>query len=214
MPLSEVSAAARRCSADAGVGVCPTLRCAALPLCSAARFSTMSVLWPSISSSGASVMRWRRAGSATAFTSSGVTKSRPSMSGVGAGGAHQRDPAARAGAGGHAGPRARGAGDPHGVVGHALVHGERGDEALQRQHALRLTMVPTLSTLSRSPTWLAVTCRTIACSSSGRKVDADLEQEAVELRLGQRVGAFLLDRVLRGEHHERRLAAGAACPRW
>ena len=34
-------------------------------------------------------------------------------------------------------------------------------------------------------------------------VDVDVEHEAVELRLGQRVGAFLLDRVLRGQHEER-----------
>jgi hypothetical protein len=33
--------------------------------------------------------------------------------------------------------------------------------------------------------------------------DVDLHQEAVELRFGQRVGAFLLDRVLRGQHVER-----------
>ena len=32
----------------------------------------------------------------------------------------------------------------------------------------------------------------------------DLHQEAVELRLGQRIGALLLDRVLRGQHVERR----------
>ncbi len=29
-----------------------------------------------------------------------------------------------------------------------------------------------------------------------------LEQEAVELRLGQRIGALMLDRVLRGDDHE------------
>ncbi len=34
-------------------------------------------------------------------------------------------------------------------------------------------------------------------------VDVDLHQEAVELRFGQRIGAFLLQRVLRGEHMER-----------
>ncbi len=33
--------------------------------------------------------------------------------------------------------------------------------------------------------------------------DIDLQQEAVELRLGQRVGAFLLERVLRRQHVER-----------
>ena len=38
----------------------------------------------------------------------------------------------------------------------------------------------------------------------GRVVDHQLEHEAVDLRLGQRVGALGLDRVLRGEHEERR----------
>ena len=38
-------------------------------------------------------------------------------------------------------------------------------------------------------------------------VDVDLHQEAVELRFGQRIGAFLLERVLRRQHVER-LAAG------
>ena len=33
--------------------------------------------------------------------------------------------------------------------------------------------------------------------------DHDLQHEPVDLRLRQRVGAFLLDRILRGQHHER-----------
>ena len=37
-----------------------------------------------------------------------------------------------------------------------------------------------------------------------RVVDQNLEQEAVQLRLRQRVGAFLVERVLGGQHHERR----------
>ena len=38
----------------------------------------------------------------------------------------------------------------------------------------------------------------------GRRVlDHDVEHEAIELRLRQRIGAFLLDRVLRGQHEER-----------
>ena len=38
----------------------------------------------------------------------------------------------------------------------------------------------------------------------GRRIgDEDLEQEPVELRLGQRIGALLLDRVLRGQDEER-----------
>ena len=41
-----------------------------------------------------------------------------------------------------------------------------------------------------------------------RVVDLHLQQEAVHLRLGQRIGALLLDRVLGGEHEERDRAAG------
>ena len=35
-----------------------------------------------------------------------------------------------------------------------------------------------------------------------RVADLDVQQEAIELRLGQRIGAFLLDRVLRRHDHE------------
>ena len=37
----------------------------------------------------------------------------------------------------------------------------------------------------------------------GRVLDLDKKHEAIELRLRQRVGALLLDRVLRGQHEER-----------
>ncbi len=44
--------------------------------------------------------------------------------------------------------------------------------------------------------------------------DADVEHEAVELRLGQRIGALLLDGVLRGQHEERpRQIVGSAADR-
>ena len=36
-----------------------------------------------------------------------------------------------------------------------------------------------------------------------RVTDDDLEHEAVDLRFGQRIGAFLLERVLRGHDEER-----------
>ena len=50
----------------------------------------------------------------------------------------------------------------------------------------------------------AVVVRRISSSSfSFRVVDPDVEHEPVELRLGERVGAFLFDRVLGGEHEER-----------
>ena len=45
-------------------------------------------------------------------------------------------------------------------------------------------------------------------------IDLDVQQEPVELGFGQRIGPFLLERVLRGQHEERvgqrvHLAAGA-----
>ena len=44
----------------------------------------------------------------------------------------------------------------------------------------------------------------MASSSARRRVaDPELEHEAVELGLGQRIGALLLDRVLGGQHEER-----------
>ena len=49
-------------------------------------------------------------------------------------------------------------------------------------------------------------------SVAARIADHDLEHEPVDLRLGQRIGALLLDRVLRGQHEER-LRQRDACRR-
>ena len=46
----------------------------------------------------------------------------------------------------------------------------------------------------------------VANSFARRIADHQLEEESIQLRLGQRIGAFLLDRVLRGQHEERPLA--------
>src|ERR687887_413966 len=43
-----------------------------------------------------------------------------------------------------------------------------------------------------------------------RIVEPVLEQEAIELRLGQRIGALLLDGILGGDDHERRAEHMAA----
>ncbi len=37
-----------------------------------------------------------------------------------------------------------------------------------------------------------------------RIVEDELEHEAIELRFGQSIGALMFDRILSGEHHERR----------
>ena len=50
-----------------------------------------------------------------------------------------------------------------------------------------------------------VRSRIVWSSSLVGILDDELEEEAIELRLGQRVGAFHLERVLRREHEERLL---------
>ena len=40
-----------------------------------------------------------------------------------------------------------------------------------------------------------------------RIADLQFQHEAVHLRFGQRIGAFLFDRILRGQHEERFVAA-------
>ena len=44
----------------------------------------------------------------------------------------------------------------------------------------------------------------LALLLEGRIIQQHLEHEAVHLRFGQRIGAFLVNRVLRGQHQERR----------
>jgi hypothetical protein len=48
-----------------------------------------------------------------------------------------------------------------------------------------------------------VTVRIVSSSAKRRVPDLDVEHEAVELGFGQRIGPFLLDRVLRGDREER-----------
>ena len=45
--------------------------------------------------------------------------------------------------------------------------------------------------------------RIVSISRELRELHQQLEEEAVELRLGQRIGAFHLQRVLRRQHEER-----------
>ena len=67
-----------------------------------------------------------------------------------------------------------------------------------------LTIRSPLSTLVSSGLSPRVLIETIRFSSSiVGIIDLDVEHEAVELRFGQRIGSFLLDRVLRGDDEER-----------
>ena len=87
-----------------------------------------------------------------------------------------------------------------------IRHGNASDEVLKRQHLGSIHDVLELR-------------HTLAGGAFGngdffiaaRVIDADHEHEAVELGFGQRVGAFLFDGVLGGEHEERRIqGVGAA----
>ena len=152
-------------------------------------------------------MRWRSAGSAMRLTSSGVTKSRPSSSAAARAARTSEMPPRGPAPATTPGPGARRAHQADRVVEHRVVDAQRrGDASAAAPPSAGLSSVATCSTFSRSPTLPSVTWRTMRrLLGLARVVDPHLEQEAVELRLGQRVGAFLLDRVLRGEHHERRL---------
>ena len=68
----------------------------------------------------------------------------------------------------------------------------------------KFTIARPESTLRTSGFSLRVVAARICSSSVGRRViDLDVEHEPIELRLGQRIGPFLLDRVLRGDRKER-----------
>ncbi len=56
-------------------------------------------------------------------------------------------------------------------------------------------------------------CSTFTSSEVARIVDPHVHQEPVHLRLGQRIGALPLDRVLRRQHHEERRQPVALAPR-
>ena len=80
-----------------------------------------------------------------------------------------------------------------GVVDEDAVHrGLQGDQFLEREHLLRIG-----SGHRHAP-------HDLHLLGHGRVVHLDLHEEAVALRLGQRVDALGLDRVLRGQHQERR----------
>ena len=92
--------------------------------------------------------------------------------------------------------------------GHVVGHRHAADDLLQVEDLLgRSASASTFAVTS------AVVRRTISNSSSSSGiVDVGVEHEAVQLGLGQRVGAFLLDRVLRGQHEERLVELDAALP--
>ncbi len=98
---------------------------------------------------------------------------------------------------------ARGVGERDGVADHVAVD----EHALRdRRGSARAASIGSRSRTSGGRADGAADDRRLL--PHARVVDEQLEQEAVDLRLGQRIGALGLDRVLRGEHEERRRHAG------
>ena len=94
-------------------------------------------------------------------------------------------------------PRAADQGEDR--VHHAFADRHAADQRLGRDQLLAGQHRPGPRRLRRR-WWPAAWC--VRCVEVGVG-DVDLQQEAVELRFGQGIGALLLDRVLRGQHVER-----------
>ncbi|UUZ49466.1 hypothetical protein LP420_03985 [Massilia sp. B-10] len=119
--------------------------------------------------------------------------------------AHQRDRAARTGADGDAGPVARGAHQPHRVGGDGFVDPDPGHQLLQGDDGFRLDQRVHVRHFERVADPVAGhQLQHLFFFGLARVFDAHLNQEAVELRFGQRVSAFVFQRILRGQHHEGR----------
>ena len=154
--------------------------------------------------SGRSRMRWRSAGLATAFTSSGVTNSRPASH------AHAlaacssavapRGDTPSASDGESRGRRH----SAHDVGEHRRLDPERVDLEPRRGQVGRVATGADAGAGDVVGVEAAVVAGEHLLLLLERRVaDLQLEQEAVELGLGQRVGALVLDRVLGGDHDER-----------
>ena len=153
------------------------------------------------SSSGLSTRRWASAGTATALTSSGVTKSRPASA------ARQRASLSSARLPRGLAPTAR----------LALSRvAERARRCTRRRSArrARARSQPACGAASHGRRPARAPRRRLAARCGGRAsrvrprvgiAEPRPQQEAVELRLRQGIGALVLDRVLGREHEERPL---------
>ena len=107
--------------------------------------------------------------------------------------------------------RARLLHDGEHVIHQRFIHGRRAAPAsCKLQHVLGRQATPA----PRAGPRFGEVAHDLALAGGVRIADAQPHQEAVELRFGQRVGAVVLHRILRGDHHERRAAAGASGRRW
>ena len=166
-----------------------------------------SRVWPSARAAKPSAIRWISTGCASAATSSSPGTRRPWIS------ARARIASISACAARGPGPQltaSRTAAWVSGVPGRAARTRSRmrsstgsptGSRRISRCAAIRLSASKTGSATASS---MPVVARMISRSDAAVGVaHVDLQQEPVELRLGQRIGALLLDRVLRRQHVER-----------
>ena len=172
--------------------------------------TTVSASMPSASAWKFTSIRWRSTGGATARTSSSDTAGRPAAPPAPCRPAATPDrragprpiaPTARTKSGTRSrfvARRPRRAHQPRRVI-DTFVGGD--DVAHQHARALDLLAGRHRRDARFSP---VVVCARIARSSAGaRIVDHDVQHEAIELRFRQRIGAFLLDRILRRQHEQR-----------
>ena len=164
--------------------------------------TTSSALTCCTQSSGCSVSLCASAGTAIAFTSSGVTKSRPWSAADAARELEQRQRAARRGA--HLDLRSvtRGRHDVDHVRGDRLRDVHLLDRLLQLEQRLPVADHPQLDRVGPA---LGALEQKPALVVPGRIPDRDTHQESIELSLGQGIRALVLDRVLGREHDERPL---------
>ena len=142
----------------------------------------------------------REHGSASAWTSSGSAWSRPLIERVRLGGAQQHQAGARRGAELHALVVARVAQQRDDVVAQRARRVHAAGGVLGRR-APRGGRRPARASSTRSPpSWPA---SMLGLGLRRRVAHRQPDHEAVHLRLGQRVGALVLDGVLRREDHER-----------
>ena len=172
--------------------------------CSRIWRTTASVVRPSISAPGASTTRWRSAGHRERLDVVGQHEVAALQRGVRAARGRQHRRGARRGAERDARPLAGRADQVDDVV----------EDRVADADLLRPPRASRRSCARSAIGWISKSARrgivvrwpwraTIVALLVARRIaDHDLEQEAIELRLGQRVRALLLDRVLRRDHHE------------
>ena len=167
---------------------------------------------PSASASKLRITRCRIAGRKTRRTSSKLTLYRPLEQRPHLGGQRQRLRAARAAA-----PAQILVGDRHRerrLRDASPASAGRCSPARAARGSLRARAAATARSRAPSITLSGLTIDALRRAVDDRVqllaagiADDQLEEEAVELRFGQRIRAFLLDRVLRGHHEERLLRA-------